>query len=74
MDLLDLVEVRTHYTGTWAPGFEIADETCDGYRVRRVSDGVLLPGHFHSDEIRRAESLDGDRVGPYVAGAFATST
>jgi len=52
MHRLDPVEVLTEYTGTWAPGFEIADETCDGYRVRRVSDGVLLRGHFQSDEIR----------------------
>jgi hypothetical protein len=65
MQRLDPVEVRTQYAGTWAPGFEIADETCDGYRVRRVSDGVVLPGHFHSDEIR-AQTLDGHGVGPFV--------
>ena len=65
MHRLDPVEVRTQYTGTWAPGFEIADETRDGYRVRRVSDGVVLPGNFHADEIR-AETLDRNGIGPLV--------
>jgi hypothetical protein len=67
MHQLDPVEVRTHYTGTWAPGFEIADETCDGYRVRRMSDGVLLPGHFHAHEIRQAERLEGGESQPHFA-------
>jgi hypothetical protein len=69
MHQLDPVEVRTKYTETWAPGFEIADETCEGYRVRRVSDGVLLPGHFHSDEIRQAAPLHGNGIGPCVDAA-----
>jgi hypothetical protein len=69
MHRLDPVEVRARYTGTWAPGFEIADETYEGYRVRRVSDGVVLPGHFHADEVRWAEPLDGDHVGRYAAAA-----
>jgi hypothetical protein len=69
MHRLDPVEVRTQYTGTWAPGFEIADETCDGYRLRRVSDGVLLPRHFHADEVRWAEPLDGGCVGRHAAAA-----
>jgi hypothetical protein len=49
-----LVEVRTRYIGAWAPGFEIAEETRDGYRVRRLSDGALLPGEFLSADVREA--------------------
>jgi hypothetical protein len=39
------VEVRSRFDGSWCRGFEIAGVLDDGerYRVRRVSDGVLLP-------------------------------
>ena len=58
------VEVATHYTGTWARGFEVAalhDETC---RVRRVSDGSLLPLEFGYSEVRATD--DGPEVGGLI--------
>jgi hypothetical protein len=43
----DLVEVQNRLDGTWSPGFEVV-EAFSGvgqtrYRVRRLSDGVILP-------------------------------
>jgi hypothetical protein len=37
------VEVRTSFDQTWARGFEVESVTEDGYRLRRLSDGSLLP-------------------------------
>ena len=39
----DRVEVLTHFTGTWAGGFEIASTSPNGCHVRRVCDGEVLP-------------------------------
>ena len=50
------VEVRNHYDGAWARGFEVAGATGAGYRLRRVSDGRVLPGEFASDEVVRRRS------------------
>jgi len=69
MEQLDAIEVWSRYTRAWAPGFEIADETCDGYRVRRVADGVLLPGHFLSGDVRGAELPEREGIrSRFVAG------
>jgi len=47
------VEVRNHFDDSWASGFEIAEETDDeAYRLRRVSDRVVLPADFFPNEIR----------------------
>jgi hypothetical protein len=50
------VEVRSRFNGTWVPGFEVAEvhelDSERVFRVRRCSDGVLLPTHFGSDEVR----------------------
>jgi anti-anti-sigma factor len=48
----DRVEVATHFTGTWASGFEVAAVSANGYRIRRVSDGAVLPIAFRPDAIR----------------------
>jgi hypothetical protein len=47
------VEVRSRYDGQWAAGFQIADRTEHGYRLRRLSDDTVLPGEFSPDDIRR---------------------
>jgi hypothetical protein len=45
--------VRSRYVGTWSRGFEVAETIKgDGYRVRRVSDGSVLPGPLSTDEVR----------------------
>jgi len=47
------VEVRSGYGHSWASGFEVADVHNDGYLVRRISDGHVLPEPFPQDELRR---------------------
>ncbi len=47
------VAVRNRYQGWWGDGFEIAETTQDGYRLRRVSDGYLLPVDFAARDVRR---------------------
>lgn len=37
------VEVRSGFDGAWHPGFVVAEVTDRGYRLRRDSDGQLLP-------------------------------
>jgi len=50
------VEVRNHFDESWASGFEIVDTRVetgeDVYRLRRVSDRVVLPADFFPDELR----------------------
>ncbi len=49
------VQVRSGYGSSWASGFEVAGVDGDGarYRVRRVSDGQVLPEPFDDDALRR---------------------
>lgn len=46
------VEVRNHFDGRWARGFEVTGVTAEGYLVRRVSDGRELPTVFDRHEVR----------------------
>jgi hypothetical protein len=46
------VEVRTAFDRTWAKGFEVAAVTDDGYRLRRLSDGSLLPVTMAPEHVR----------------------
>jgi hypothetical protein len=46
------VEVRTRYQGRWAGGFAIDEVHHDRYRLRRHSDGTVLPVVFRADELR----------------------
>lgn len=48
----DKVEVRKRFDASWAKGFEVAELTDDGVRVRRLSDGAVLPVDFDWDDIR----------------------
>ena len=47
------VEVRRRFDQRWARGFEVAAADGEGYLVRRVSDGTVLPTTFPRDELRR---------------------
>jgi hypothetical protein len=60
----DLVEVATRFTGSWSGGFVVADVDQHCYRLRRLSDGQLLPISFAAHELR-ADRRRGDapRVG-----------
>jgi hypothetical protein len=46
------VEVRGHFSGEWSGGFEVAETTHDGYRLRRLSDRYLLPVAFLDSDVR----------------------
>jgi hypothetical protein len=46
------VDVRSRYVGSWSRGFEVAEIVGESYRVRRLSDGRVLPAEFSSDDVR----------------------
>lgn len=48
------VEVRNRFESSFCPGFEVSGFD-DGYRIRRMSDGVELPASFGTDDIRVAD-------------------
>ena len=50
----DDVEVRTRFDGEWVPGYEVVDDDTPTPRVkvRRRSDGRVLPETFAPDEVR----------------------
>jgi hypothetical protein len=56
------VEVRSRFDAHWARGFEIAEviehfgET--RYRVRRRSDGSMLPVLFSDDDLREEKKRE----------------
>ena len=54
-----MVDVRNRYQGTWVRGFEIAEVTPDGYRIRRMSDGSTLGELFSRDDVRRERRRQG---------------
>ncbi|MEY2570021.1 MAG: hypothetical protein QOE63_371 [Acidimicrobiaceae bacterium] len=56
MDVGDQVEVHTTFNDAWVRGFEIAEVANAGYRVRRVSDGVLLPDPTSEVDLRPVPS------------------
>jgi len=47
------VEVRRRYDDRWARGFEVAAIEGDGYILRRISDGTVLPTPFARADLRR---------------------
>jgi hypothetical protein len=48
----EAVEVHTKFNDTWVSGFEIAEVVVGGYRVRRTSDGSMLPNLTGEDDLR----------------------
>jgi hypothetical protein len=54
MDVGDPIEVHTRFNDSWVPGFEVAEVMNDGYRVRRLSDGAVLPGFTSEADLRPA--------------------
>jgi hypothetical protein len=46
------VDVKNRYVGSWSSGFEIAGHVEDGYVIRRLSDGSILPDSLSYDEVR----------------------
>jgi hypothetical protein len=52
------VEVRNNFDGSWSKGFEVAEVTERGYRIRRASDGSVLPTEFEATEVRKERRRD----------------
>ena len=53
------VEVRQRFDLKWARGFEVAEVVAAGYRIRRRSDGSVLPVDFTHDEVREERKRQG---------------
>ena len=47
------VEVKDRFGGRWSRGFEVAEVLTDGYRLKRLSDGSVLPADFEWDDVRK---------------------
>jgi hypothetical protein len=50
------IELHSTFNNSWITGFEIAESVNGGYRVRRASDGSLLPGFTSADDLRAVPS------------------
>jgi biotin operon repressor len=48
-------EVWNDLSQCWSPGFSVVEENERGYRLRRRSDGSLLPYEIAKDKVRAAE-------------------
>jgi hypothetical protein len=50
------VEVQNRFTASWSRGFEVAEVVRGSvralYRLRRVSDGTVLPDLFDQEAVR----------------------
>ncbi|HZT64737.1 MAG TPA: hypothetical protein VFA11_03005 [Acidimicrobiales bacterium] len=46
------VQVRNQFEGSWSRGFEIYSLEVGGYRVRRLSDGAVLPTVIAESDLR----------------------
>lgn len=47
------VEVRRKFDDKWASGFEVAEATPKNVRLRRLSDGELIPVPFSVEDVRK---------------------
>jgi hypothetical protein len=45
------VYVRDRYLGNWCSGFVVAEVLDDGYRLRRLTDGLIFPDLFAFDDV-----------------------
>lgn len=53
------VEVRSTFDGSWVRGFELVETEDDGsMRLRRLSDGSVLPTPFPPDDVRRERTRE----------------
>jgi hypothetical protein len=50
------VEIRNRFDGAWASGFEVVRPQSNGYVVRRLSDGAVLPVTFAATAVRWHQS------------------
>jgi hypothetical protein len=62
------VYVRDRVLGGWSEGYEVAEILDDGYCLRRLSDGFLVPEVFWTDDVRRERRKNPFRgiIGSYL--------
>lgn len=46
------VFVRNRFLGEWSAGFEVAEISDGGHRLRRLSDRHVIPEVFEPDDVR----------------------
>ena len=46
------VEVTNRFDRRWSRGFEVVEIVSAGYRLRRLSDGTVIPAVFVPNEVR----------------------
>jgi hypothetical protein len=51
------VDVKNRFVGSWSRGFEVAELVEDGYLIRRLSDGSVLPDVLSFEEVRPDHSI-----------------
>lgn len=52
------VEVRSTFDGSWLGGYAVVAKEADGYVLRRLSDGEVLPARFPADAVRRERTRE----------------
>jgi len=60
----DRVEVRSRFSGAWVSGFEVVSAHSAGCRLRRLSDGSVLPATFACRDVRRADIVRDEDASP----------
>ena len=55
LDIGTEVEVRRRFDRAWARGFAVAEAEEAGYRLRRNSDGAVLPVAFPAADVRLSQ-------------------
>jgi hypothetical protein len=53
------VEVRSRFDGHWSRGFEVVQVLNGAYKLRRLSDGSLLPVDFDAEDVRHEKRRQG---------------
>ncbi len=59
--------VQNRFLGDWSSGFAVVEVLHDGYRIQRLSDGLVFPDVFPVEEIRPERRQDPDRA---IAGSY----
>ena len=60
LEVGDKVEVRRRFDAQWSRGFEIVSVSDEGYTLKRMSDGEVLPVTFALDDVREARRRAND--------------
>jgi hypothetical protein len=53
--------VRNQFLGNWSSGFAVAEVVHHGYRIRRLSDGLVFPDVFAVDDVRPERRQEPER-------------